>query len=51
MRLSRTWEHKDERLKDRFSEFICEDYLASLKLELSKFISSDEIANLETKSN
>lgn len=51
MRLSRSWEHTKDRLNDRYSENVCEDYFANLKLELSKFISTDEIANLETKSN
>lgn len=51
LRLSREWEHTDERLNNRFSPTICEDYNAKLFSELSEFLSGDELAYLQTKSN
>ena len=51
LRLSRTWEHKEERIQDRYSENVCEDYTKSLNSELSKYISKSEINELDGKSN
>ncbi|MER3328507.1 MAG: bestrophin family ion channel, partial [Candidatus Kapaibacterium sp.] len=51
LRLSRTWEHKEERIQNRYSENVCENYTASLNSELSKYISQSEIKELEGKSN
>ncbi len=51
LRLSRTWEHKEERIQNRYSENVCESYTASLNSELSNYISQSEIKELEGKSN
>ncbi|WP_421753041.1 bestrophin family protein [Croceimicrobium sp.] len=51
LRLSREWEHTDERLNNRYSPTICEDYNTKLFSELSEFLSADELAYLQTKSN
>jgi putative membrane protein len=51
LRLSRDWEHTKERLNNRFSPTICEDYNSKLFSELSAFLSSKELKYLEGKSN
>lgn len=51
MRLSRSWEHVEDRLTDRYSDNFCEDYSNRLKSELSNFLTSKEITELESKSN
>lgn len=51
LRLSREWEHTDERLNNRFSPTICEDYNQRLFQELSAFLSEEERAYLSNKSN
>lgn len=51
LRLSREWEHTDERLNNRFSPTICEDYNQRLFQELSAFLSEEERAYLSSKSN
>lgn len=51
LRLSRSWEHTEDRLKNRYSESLCEDYTSTLNAELAKYISQDEISQLQGKSN
>ncbi len=51
LRLSREWEHTDERLNNRFSPTVCEDYNQRLFGELSAYLQEDEIRYLEGKSN
>ena len=51
LRLSREWEHKDERLNNLFNSVICEDYNNKLESELSKLLSLNEIKGLKDKSN
>jgi putative membrane protein len=51
MRLSREWEHKEERLNKLYNPIICEDYNNKLEGELKKFISISEIKELNGKSN
>ena len=51
LRLSRPWEHTEKRLKEKFSATVCEAYQTKLETELLKFISQQEIAEVEGKAN
>ncbi|WP_219549586.1 bestrophin family ion channel [Gramella sp. MT6] len=51
LRLSRPWEHLENRLKEVYSPTICEDYNTKLNKELLEFISKEELSHLEGKSN
>ncbi|MCH4824386.1 multidrug transporter [Gramella lutea] len=51
LRLSRPWEHLDKRLEKLYSAKVCEDYNEKLDSELSKFISENELAEVQGKSN
>jgi putative membrane protein len=51
LRLSREWEHKDERLNNLFNPIVCEDYNNKLEMELKRFLSASEIEALKGKSN
>ncbi|WP_421879361.1 bestrophin family protein [Marinoscillum sp.] len=50
LRLSKPWEHTDERLR-HYVPTICESYNNKLDAELSSYISPTEIAALEGKTN
>ena len=51
LRLSKPWEHIEERLNERFIPTVCSAYLNQLDQELSNYISDEEIAALQTKTN
>ncbi|MBR9860586.1 hypothetical protein GYB22_07510 [bacterium] len=51
LRLSRTWEHVDERLNGHYVPTICEDYNNKLDNELARYISAEEIQELKMHSN
>ncbi|MBL4710251.1 MAG: multidrug transporter, partial [Flavobacteriales bacterium] len=51
LRLSKEWEHTEERIKGMYSPTICEDYHNRLDGELAQFITKDEIDSIEPKSN
>lgn len=51
LRLSRDWEHTDERLKGKFVATICEQYIEKLDGELEEYIETEEINDLKLKSN
>lgn len=51
LRLSRPWEHLENRLKEVYIPVVCEDYHNKLNNELLNFISSNELSELEGKSN
>ncbi len=51
LRLSRTWEHSEDRLNNQFRPTVCEDYNAKLFGELREFLSDEEVKYLQTKSN
>lgn len=51
LRLSRRWEHTNERLNNLYRPTICEKYIKELDSELIQYISSDEIKSLEGKTN
>jgi len=51
LRLSREWEHIENRIKGLYSPNVSEDYNNELDKELSNFISQEEIKKLEHKTN
>ncbi|MDX1684962.1 MAG: bestrophin family ion channel, partial [Saprospiraceae bacterium] len=51
LRLSKPWEHVDERLKDKYVPNICENYHSKLDNELVKYIPQDEIEEYSGKAN
>ena len=51
MRLSRPWEHTEERINKLYAPTVSEDYEKGLHKELSEFLSSTELKSLETYSN
>ncbi|MEP2023281.1 MAG: bestrophin family ion channel [Reichenbachiella sp.] len=51
LRLSRPWEHSEERLKGRYSPTVCEAYTDKLELELVDYLSKEEISALNGKTN
>lgn len=51
LRLSRPWEHTEDRLNQIYSPTICAEYTGKLDKELLNFISQEEINEVEKKSN
>lgn len=51
LRLSKEWEHNNDRLKGRYAPNVCEDYFQKLDNELINFINHDEYENLKSSSN
>lgn len=51
LRLSKEWEHIEDRLNGLYSPTVCEDYNNKLDGELIRYISSKEIENLSEKTN
>ncbi len=51
LRLSRTWEHTEERVKGLYNPTICEAYFDSLDEELVDFIPDQEFQFYKTKTN
>lgn len=51
LRLSREWEHTEDRINGLYSPTICEDYHLKLKDELKRYLSPEEISVLEKRSN
>ncbi len=51
LRLSRSWEHTEDRVKGLYSPEICENYYDRLDGELMNFISDDEFDYYKSKSN
>ncbi len=51
LRLSRSWEHTEERINTLFSAEVCETYNSNLDKELSNFLSPEELAEIDQKSN
>jgi putative membrane protein len=51
LRLSRTWEHTEDRLNGLYVPTICEDYNTRLDAELLEFIGREELVDIESKSN
>ncbi len=51
LRLSRSWEHQEDRLNAMYSAAICDEYHQRLEDELATFLSPQEIAALKDNSN
>lgn len=51
LRLSRPWEHTEERVKGRYSPKVCEEYFERMDAELENYISQEEIESHTSKSN
>lgn len=51
LRLSREWEHTNERLKNRYLPTICEQYLDNLEKEVKHFIPETEFDQYAKQSN
>lgn len=51
LRLSREWEHNEDRIKGLYSPTVCEDYYHRLNDELIKFIDKEEIELADSKAN
>lgn len=51
LRLSKEWEHTENRLNAIYAPTICEDYNNKLQKELNCFLSAEEIQKIENKSN
>lgn len=51
LRLSRPWEHTENRLHGKYAPTVCEDYTEQLDLELRPYLTEEEIKALEGKTN
>lgn len=51
LRLSREWEHVENRLSGLYAPTVCEDYTQELDRELAAYLSKEELSALESKSN
>jgi putative membrane protein len=51
LRLSKSWEHSENRLKGVYSPTVCEDYDNKLHKELQQYLTEEEINDLKDKSN
>ena len=51
LRLSRDWEHTEDRLNALYNPEICEDYINKLDNELAEFIDDKEIQSYQKKAN
>ena len=51
LRLSRPWEHTENRVKGLYAPTVCEDYTNKLEDELSRFLPEGEIGALRNASN
>lgn len=51
LRLSRSWEHTENRLNGLYSPNVCESYTSELNKSLVNYISKEEIALVMSKSN
>ncbi len=51
LRLSRPWEHLESRLNGVYAPVVCEDYENKLNEQLSKYLSKEEVEELDTSSN
>lgn len=51
LRLSRPWEHIENRLNGLYAPTVCEDYNNKLDQELGKYLSPDELSGVERATN
>ena len=51
LRLSRPWEHTEERLNSLYAPMVCEDYENKLHKELQQYLTEEEINEINGKAN
>ena len=51
LRLSREWEHTDDRIKNKYVPQVCEEYIDRLEKEVIFYISENEYSSYTNKSN
>jgi len=51
LRLSREWEHTDDRIKNKYLPQVCEEYIGRLEKEVTLYISQNEYSSYTNKSN
>ncbi len=51
LRLSREWEHTEERIKGRYTPNICESYFENLEKEIKEILCEEEFNSYKGKSN
>jgi len=51
LRLSKPWEHTEERIKGKYSPTVCEQYLEQLDEELNQFLDPEELQSYQNKTN
>ena len=51
LRLSREWEHVNERLRGVFVSNVCEDYYTMMEKELSRYLTAEEVASCRKHTN
>lgn len=51
LRLSRSWEHTEERIKGKYAPTVCEQYHNQLDKVLLQFIDKEELCTYENKTN
>ena len=51
LRLTRPWEHTANRLNGTYAPTVCEDYKNKLNQDLRKYLSDDELNQINSKSN
>jgi len=51
LRLSKSWEHQHERLKEVYAPTICEDYHQTLSIELQHFLDPETVNALKAHTN
>lgn len=51
LRLSRPWEHTEDRISGKYSPNVCEQYISNLDNDLSRYLSKEEIESYKGKTN
>ena len=51
LRLSKSWEHTEDRIKGKYAPTVCEKYLSNLDQILLLFLKEEEIATYKSKTN
>lgn len=51
LRLARSWEHTENRLNGTYAPTVCEDYKNKLNQDLRRYLSDDELNQINSKSN
>lgn len=51
LRLSKPWEHTEDRIKGKYAPTVCEEYFSGLNNELLNYLSKDEVNSYHDKTN